>query len=115
MSIRLDRLLRPKSIAVIGGGFFAPNVIKQSLKMGFAGDIWAVHPSKDEVAGVRAYKSLAELPGAPDASFIGVNRKLTIEVVRELRERGAGARSASRPASARPAATMPMARGCRRS
>jgi len=90
MSIRLDRLLRPKSIAVIGGGFFAPNVIKQSLKMGFAGDIWAVHPSKDEVAGVRAYKSLAELPGAPDASFIGVNRKLTIEVVRELRERGAG-------------------------
>ncbi len=26
---RLDRLLRPKSIAVIGGGFFTPNVVKQ--------------------------------------------------------------------------------------
>ena len=25
----ISRLLRPKSIAVIGGGFFAPNVIKQ--------------------------------------------------------------------------------------
>ena len=47
---RLDRLLRPKSIAVIGGGFFTPNVIKQSLKMGFAGDIWPVHHEKDEVA-----------------------------------------------------------------
>lgn len=87
---RLDRLLRPKSVAVVGGGFFAPNVVKQCLKMEFAGGIWPVHPSKDEVAGVKAYRSLAELPGAPDATFIGVNRNLTIDIVRELRELGAG-------------------------
>jgi acyl-CoA synthetase (NDP forming) len=86
----LSRLLRPKSIAVIGGGFFAPNVVRQSVKMGFAGDIWPVHPSKDEVAGVPAWRSLADLPAAPDATFIGVNRNLTIDIVRELRERGAG-------------------------
>ncbi|MCX7306311.1 MAG: acetate--CoA ligase family protein [Hyphomicrobiales bacterium] len=87
---RLDRLLRPKSIAVVGGGFFAPNVVKQCLKMGFAGGVWPVHPSKDEVAGVKAYRSLADLPSAPDATFIGVNRNLTIDIVRELRECGAG-------------------------
>lgn len=87
---RLDRLLRPKTIAVVGGGFFAPNVVKQCLKMGFAGGVWPVHPSKDEVAGVKAYRSLAELPSAPDATFIGVNRNLTIDIVRELRELGAG-------------------------
>lgn len=87
---RLDRLLRPRSIAVVGGGFFAPNVVKQSLKMNFSGDIWPVHPTRDEVAGVRAYRSLADLPSAPDAVFIGVNRNLTIEVVRELRAMGAG-------------------------
>ncbi|RST86959.1 CoA-binding protein [Aquibium carbonis] len=86
----LARLLRPRSIAVIGGGFFAPNVVKQSLKMNFAGDIWPVHPTRDEVAGVRAYRSLADLPSAPDATFIGVNRNLTIEVVRDLRAMGAG-------------------------
>ncbi len=86
----LSRLLRPKSVAVIGGGFFAPNVVKQCLKMGFPGGIWPVHPTREEVAGVKAYRSLAELPGAPDATFIGVNRNLTIDVVRELRERGAG-------------------------
>jgi acyl-CoA synthetase (NDP forming) len=86
----LSRLLRPKSVAVVGGGFFAPNVVKQCLKMEFAGDIWPVHPSKDEVAGVKAYRSLADLPGAPDATFIGVNRLLTVDVVRELRQRGAG-------------------------
>jgi acyl-CoA synthetase (NDP forming) len=87
---RLDRLLRPKSIAVVGGGFFAPNVVKQCVKMGFAGDIWPVHPSKDEVAGVRAFRSIADLPGAPDATFIGVNRNLTIDMLKALRDRGAG-------------------------
>ncbi|MBX3569814.1 MAG: acetate--CoA ligase family protein [Rhizobiaceae bacterium] len=87
---RLDRLLRPKSIAVVGGGFFAPNVVTQCLKMEFLGDVWPVHPSKDEVAGVKAYRSLADLPAAPDATFVGVNRNLTIDVVRQLRERGAG-------------------------
>src|SRR6186713_3396363 len=87
---RLERLLRPKSIAVIGGGAFGTNVVKQCLKMGFAGDIWPVHPKKDEVEGVKAYRTVAELPGAPDATFIGVNRHLTIEMVKALRERGAG-------------------------
>ncbi|WP_442581460.1 acetate--CoA ligase family protein [Mesorhizobium sp. ASY16-5R] len=87
---RLERLLRPRSIAVIGGGAFGTNVVKQCLKMGFAGDIWPVHPSKTEVEGVKAYKTVAELPGAPDAAFIGVNRHLTIEMVTALREKGAG-------------------------
>jgi acyl-CoA synthetase (NDP forming) len=86
----LERLLRPKSICVVGGGGFGTNVVKQTLKMGFPGDVWVVHPTKDMVEGVRAYKSIADLPGAPDATFIGVNRNLTIDVVRQLRERGAG-------------------------
>ncbi|MEI5681120.1 acetate--CoA ligase family protein [Mesorhizobium sp. CCNWLW179-1] len=88
--LRLERLLRPKSIAVIGGGAFAPNVVKQSLKMGFAGDVWPVHPKRDEVAGVKAYRSVSDLPGAPDAVFIGVNRFATIDIVRELAQLGAG-------------------------
>ena len=60
----LDRLLRPKSIAVLGAGW-ALNVIEQCRKMGFAGDIWPVHPTKAEIGGLRAYASLADLPEAP--------------------------------------------------
>jgi len=87
---RLERLLCPKSIAVIGGGAFAINVVKQSLKMGFPGDIWPVHPKKDEIEGVRAFRTVADLPGSPDAVFIGVNRFATVEIVRELAARRAG-------------------------
>ena len=90
MKSRLERLLRPKSITVIGGGAFGTNVVKQCLKMGFSGDLWPVHPAKTDVEGVKAYQSVAELPGAPDAAFIGVNRHLTIEMVKALRDKGAG-------------------------
>ena len=86
---RLDRLLRPRSIAVLGAGW-ARNVIEQCRKMGFQGDIWPVHPTRDTIGGLRAYPSLADLPGVPDATFVGVNRHATLEVVAELAAMGAG-------------------------
>ncbi len=86
---RLERLLRPRSIAVFGGSQAAA-VVRQCLKMGFAGDIWPVHPTKAEVEGIKTFRSVAELPAAPDAAFVGVNRFLTIEVIAALAERGAG-------------------------
>ncbi|MDZ7904390.1 MAG: acetate--CoA ligase family protein [Cypionkella sp.] len=85
----LSRLLRPKSIAVLGAGW-ALNVIEQCRKMGFDGPIWPVHPTKPDIGGLPAYASLADLPQAPDATFIGVNRHATIDVVRELSAMGAG-------------------------
>ena len=83
----LDRLLRPKSIAVLGAGW-ALNVIEQCAKMGFKGPVWPVHPTKAEIGGLKAYLSLADLPEPPDATFIGVNRHATLEVVEELRRIG---------------------------
>ena len=85
----LDRLLRPKSIAVLGA-VWARNVIEQCGKMGFAGPVWPVHPTKAEIGSLRAYASLADLPGVPDATFVGVNRHATIGVVAELAAMGAG-------------------------
>src|SRR3546814_7534453 len=67
----LERLLRPKTIAVFGGGPAAA-VVAQCDRLGFAGEIWPVHPSKAEVGGRRAYRSVADLPGAPDAAFVAV-------------------------------------------
>ncbi len=85
----LTRLIRPGSIAVFGGKE-ARRVIEQCDKMGFKGEIWPVHPREDEIFGRRCYRSVAELPSAPDASFVGVNRQLTIDIIRDLSARGAG-------------------------
>lgn len=86
----IDRLLRPKSIAVIGGGTWCANVVEQCRKIGFQGDLWAVHPKRDQVAGLPTVERIEDLPHPPDASFIGINRDLTIEAVRALAAMGAG-------------------------
>ena len=86
---RLDRLLRPRSIAVFGGAQAAA-VVEQSLRMGFSGEIWPVHPTREHVAGLRACRSIDQLPGVPDAAFVGVNRRLSVGIVRELSALGAG-------------------------
>ncbi|WP_127104044.1 acetate--CoA ligase family protein [Pararhodobacter zhoushanensis] len=85
----LSRLLRPRSIAVLGAGW-AANVITQCAKMGFDGPVWPVHPTRDAIAGVPCLRSLAELPQAPDAVFVGVNRHATLDVVADLSAMGAG-------------------------
>ena len=85
----LSRLLRPGSIAVLGS-VWAENVIAQSQKMGFEGPVWPVHPSKVVIGGLKTYRSFADLPGVPDATFIGVNRHATVDVVAELAAMGAG-------------------------
>ncbi len=85
----LTRLLRPASIAVLGGSQ-AEEVIHQCQRMGYSGQIWPIHPKKTVIRGLPVYRSVADLPAAPDATFIGVNRELSVEIVRQLAGRGAG-------------------------
>ena len=84
-----ERLLKPRTIAVFGGAQ-AQEVIRQSDRMGYKGEIWPVHPKKTEVLGRTVYRSVADLPGSPDAAYLGVNRHLTSDIVRDLAARGAG-------------------------
>ncbi|TCS03261.1 acetate--CoA ligase family protein [Rhizobium sp. BK418] len=85
----LDRLFRPQTIAVFGGRE-ARRVMEQCDRMGFAGEIWPVHPTLDELLGRQCYRSVSELPSPPDAAFVGVNRISTVEIVRSLSAAGAG-------------------------
>ncbi|MBT3428775.1 MAG: acetate--CoA ligase family protein [Gammaproteobacteria bacterium] len=85
----LSRLLNPKSIAIFGGSW-AENVIKQLQKAAYPGKIWPVHPERPQILGLPCYASIRDLPEAPDASFIGVNKQLTISIVEQLSSRAAG-------------------------
>ena len=86
----LGRLLNPSSLVVIGGGVWGRSVIRECRKLGFEGQIYVVHPKADEVEGLTPYRQVSDLPVAPDAAFIGVNREATIEVVKALASKGAG-------------------------
>ena len=86
----LKRLFSPAAITVIGGGNWCESVVRECLKIGFPGQIWPVHPKKETIAGVKAYASIDDLPGTPDAAFIGVNRELTVDIAAALSARGCG-------------------------
>jgi acetate---CoA ligase (ADP-forming) len=88
-TMSLSRLLRPRSLAIFGGAW-AREVIRRHQSLGFEGAVWPVHPTKAEIEGLKAYPRLEDLPDAPDASFIGVNREATVEIVADLAARGAG-------------------------
>ena len=86
--MKLDRLLWPKTLAVLGGGW-AETVAAKARAAGGV-DVWPVHPHRSEMAGISTVRSLADLPAAPDAAFLGINRDATLPMVRELAAMGAG-------------------------
>jgi acyl-CoA synthetase (NDP forming) len=77
-------------VAVIGGGVWCRSVIEQLFKIGYKGKIFPVHPSKKEILGLKYFKDLEEVPIEIDASFVGVNRNITIEVIKKLNDLNAG-------------------------
>jgi acyl-CoA synthetase (NDP forming) len=66
MSHRLDPLLRPASIAVLGAterpGTVGRTVVENLLRGGFEGALYAVNPGRTSVCGVPCFPSLAALP-----------------------------------------------------
>ncbi len=85
----LRRLLAPRSIAVVGGAP-AERVVRQCQKLGFDGDIWPVHPKRSDLAGIACFPAIDELPGIPDAVFLGINRHATIDAIGAFSRMGVG-------------------------
>ncbi len=66
MSHRLDPLLRPRSIAVLGASEREDTVGNQVIlnlqQGGFSGPLYAINPTRESVHGLPCYKRLADLP-----------------------------------------------------
>ncbi|MGQ0485429.1 MAG: acetate--CoA ligase family protein [Hyphomicrobiales bacterium] len=89
MTRSLTPLLHPRSIAFIGG-HECDVAISRTRDLGFTGKIWAVHPKRDELGGIKTVHSVADIDGPVDAAFIAVKRQPTIEMVGELRKKACG-------------------------
>jgi acetate---CoA ligase (ADP-forming) len=85
----LTQLINPKSIAFIGGNE-CEIAIRRTLELGFAGEIHAVHPKREHLAGILTKPSLEFLTEPVDAAFVAVKREPTVEIVRQLRALGCG-------------------------
>jgi len=86
----IERLIAPRSIALIGASAWTDAVAAGSRAIGFGGTVWRVHPNKVSTAETTYYRSVAELPGSPDAAFLAVPNQEAPAVARALAARGAG-------------------------
>jgi len=86
----LHRLIAPRSIALIGASAWTDAVAAGNAAVGYQGTIWRVHPTRPSTATTTFYRSVAELPDAPDATFLAVPNHDAPAVAGELAARGAG-------------------------
>ncbi len=92
---QIDRLLRPKSVAVIGAsdrvGALGATLLSNLVRYEFAGDIYPVNPKRDELHGLKVYHSVDELPDGIDCAVLAIPRAFVLDTVRGLAEKGCGA------------------------
>lgn len=84
----LQRLLRPRSVAIVGASADPAKLAGRPLvyleKYGFTGDVYPVNPRYDAIGGHRCYPDIASLPRAPDAAIVVVGAAKVIDTVRQL-------------------------------
>ncbi len=88
----MEFFFEPKSVAIVGSlkeGYFGGYVaIQNLLNAGFAGKIYPVNPSYQEVLGLKVYPSVKEIPEKIDLVLIMINRRSVPDVMRECAGKG---------------------------
>ncbi|MBB6473026.1 acetate--CoA ligase family protein [Sphaerisporangium rubeum] len=92
--MNLARLLRPRSVAVVGAstrpGSYGNLAVANLVTAGFPGPVFGVHPTAAEVHGVPCVPRIADLPLAPDAAVIATPAATVPGLVAEAGARGCG-------------------------
>lgn len=90
----LDRLFTPRSIAVVGASANPAAIGGQPIvflrQQGFSGRIYPVNPKYQDIAGLRCYAGLTDLPEAPDVVVVAVSAALVPDAIVAAGEVGAG-------------------------
>ncbi|KFG67166.1 bifunctional acetate--CoA ligase family protein/GNAT family N-acetyltransferase [Microvirga sp. BSC39] len=89
---RLDKMLAPRSIAVVGAsprpGSLGLTFLRNLIAGGFEGDIVSVNPHHVEIEGRACFPSLAELPEVPDLVVVAVPPERVLGVIEEAGRAG---------------------------
>lgn len=88
----LDKIMKPKSIAVIGASTkehtIGSDIMKRLEEYKFNGTIYPVNPKGGVIQGLQAYTSVLEVPGEVDLAIIVVNAKFVLSTIDQCHEKG---------------------------
>ncbi len=86
------RLLRPNAVAVIGASrnrrTVGHQVLRNLLDGGFDGTVYPVNPKAENVASVKAYPTIADVPDSVDLAVVAVPAAAVMDIVRQCGEIG---------------------------
>jgi len=91
----MDRLMNPRSVAVIGAseqaGKIGNSVMKNLINGGYAGEIHPINPKAESIMDRKAYASVGDVPGEVDVAVFAVPAKFVPAALTECGEKGVAA------------------------
>lgn len=94
-SAMIARLLRPKSVAVVGAsdkpGALGASVLGNLDRNGFAGEIYPINPKREAIGARKCLPSVDALPEGVDVAVLAIPQPAVLDAVRGLAARGCGA------------------------
>jgi acyl-CoA synthetase (NDP forming) len=88
----LDAIFKPRTVAVIGAsntmGKWGHRLVERPLKTGYPGTIYPINPTRDEILGLKAYPSLAAVPGEIDLAVLTTPTATVPALMQECVDKG---------------------------
>ncbi|ACA16028.1 CoA-binding domain protein [Methylobacterium sp. 4-46] len=88
----MNRIMRPDTVAVIGAsaeeGKIGNSVMKNLINGGYKGKIYPIHPKADTVLGLKAYRSVKDVPGPVDVAVFAIPAQFVAAALTECGEKG---------------------------
>ncbi len=88
----LERLFKPRSVAVIGAsrapGKVGHEVLRNIIESGFEGRVYPVNPNANSILGLKAYPSIMDVPDEIDVAVIAVPAQMAVKIAEECGRKG---------------------------
>jgi acetyl coenzyme A synthetase (ADP forming)-like protein len=88
---QMNRIMKPDAVAVIGAsaetGKIGNSVMKNLINGGYKGAIYPINPSADTIMGLKAFKSVKDVPGEIDVAVFAIPAKFVAAALVEVGEK----------------------------
>ncbi|HUX98336.1 MAG TPA: CoA-binding protein [Candidatus Deferrimicrobium sp.] len=90
--MEINSFFNPRSVVICGAsnikGKFGNQIIRNLRNIGYKGKIYLVNPNREEILGIKTYKSIKELPEIPDLGIVVLNPEWVMKAVTTCTEFG---------------------------
>ncbi|MDO8056300.1 MAG: acetate--CoA ligase family protein, partial [Candidatus Hermodarchaeota archaeon] len=92
VTVNLDRIFNPQSIALVGASEKQESVghilLRNLTKTGYEGKVYPVNPNHDEIMGMKCFPKVRDIPDPVDLAIIAIPAKAVPAIVEECGKAG---------------------------